>query len=287
VRPATGESASISLYGDDGYTISTLRASDQTGAGVVNYVVGDYNHNPAEAVYPRVWRTAGSGVMDVEMEGGSETITYLGTGAVSTTQSWPAGDVVEVFDLYLPASTNVRVQLNPTSGGIDLGMALFKSNGATYYASPLNAVDQSDVNGVGGSESFEYFSPAADWYGLVVYSQNDASGTYEIIVGSPSSTDAAMVSGAATLDLAASPNPFHEDSELRFSVPREDRVSLAVYDAAGRLVRSLLDDTVSSGSHVSRWDGRDAGGQRVAAGVYFARFTTSEGERVKKMIRVR
>lgn len=287
VRPTAGEGASISLYGDDGYSASTFKASDQSGTGVVNFVVGDYNHTPFESVYPRVWRTTGTGALDVEMEGGTETLTYLGLGPVSTTQSWPAGDVVEVFDVYLPANTNVHVQLNTLSGSVDLGMALFKSNGATYYASPLSAVDQADVNGVGGAESFEYFSPAADWYGLVVYNQNDVAGSFEVIVGSSSSTDAAMVSAPTQLDLAASPNPFREGSELRFSVPREDRVSLSVYDAAGRLVRELVDDTVSPGYHVSRWDGRDGTGARVATGVYFARFTTSEGERVRKMIRVR
>ena len=287
-RPASGEGASISLYGDDGYTIETLKASDQTGTGVVNFVVGDYNHTPAETVYPRIWRTSGVGAMDVEMEGGSETLTYLGAGPVSTVQSWPAGDVVEVLDLYLPANQNVHVALNTISGSVDLGMALFKSNGATYYASPISAVAQSDVSGVGGTERFAYLTGgAADWYGLVVYNQNDVGGTYEIIVGAQSAVDATVLAGPTQLDLAASPNPFKEDSELRYSVPRSDRVSLTVYDAAGRLVRELVDDTVTPGSHVTRWDGRDATGERVAAGVYFARFTTSEGERVKKMIRVR
>lgn len=287
VRPSAGASASISLYGDDGYTISTLKASDQTGAGVVNFVVGDYNHTSVESVYPRVWRSAGTGDLDVEMDAGPETITYLGGAPVSYPTSWPARDVVEAFDVYLPAGTNVRVQLNTTSGNMDLGMALFKSNGATYYASPLNAVDQADENGTGGNESFEYFSPAADWYGLVVFNQNDESGTYEIIVGAASATDAALAAGAAAFDLAASPNPFREDSDLRFSITRDDKVSLAVYDAGGRLVRSLLDDAFAAGSHASRWDGRDDSGQRVAAGVYFARLTTSEGERVRKMIRIR
>ncbi len=286
VRPSAGQGASISLYGDDGYTISTLKASDQSGTGVVNFVVGDYNHNPAETVYPRVWRTSGSGALDVEMEAGTESLIWLGAGPVSTVQSWPAGDVVEVYDVFLPAGTNVHVQLNTLSGSPDLGMALFKSNGATYYAAPTSAVDQADVNGAGGSEAFEYFSPAADWYGLVVFNQNDNAGSYEIIIGSPSATDAAVVAGPAALDLATSPNPFREGSDFRFSVPREDRVSLSVFDAAGRLVRSLVDDTVGAGSHTSRWDGRDDAGRRVATGVYFARLSTSEGERIRKVIRV-
>ncbi len=48
-----------------------------------------------------------------------------------------------------------------------------------------------------------------------------------------------------------------------------------------------MDEAVSAGSHVQRWDGRDDGGQRVAAGVYLARLQTSSEEKVKKLIRVK
>lgn len=286
VRPSPGEAASISLYGDDGYTISTLKASDQSGTGVVNFVVGDYNHSPVGTVYPRMWRTTGTGALDVEFDGGSEELTYLGAAPVSATYNWPAGDVVEAIDVFLPANQNVHFQLNNVSGSMDLGMALFKSNGAEYYATPTSAVDQSDANGVGGNESFDYFAPAADWYGLVIYNQNDAAGQFEIIVGGATSVDAAVGTGAATFELAASPNPFNEGSDLRFSMPQEGDVQLIVYDATGRLVRELVNGPASAGHHVKRWDGRDDSGQRVAAGVYFARLQSATEKRVQKLIRM-
>lgn len=287
VRPATGETAFVSLYGDDGYSSDTFKASDQSGTGVVNFVVGDYNHTPAETVYPRMWRNTGIGAMDVEMEGGTETLTFLGVTPVSTTQSWTAGDVVEVFDVYMPASTNVKIQLNNVSGSMNLGMALFKSNGAVYYASPTSAVDQADANGVGGNESFTYFAPAADYYGLVIFNQNDVGGTFEVIVGPASATDVVVTTESAEFELAASPNPFDDGSDLSFGLPSQNRVSLMVYDAAGRLVRSLVDGEMPAGSHRERWDGRDDSGRRVSAGVYFARLATPQEERVQKMIRVR
>jgi hypothetical protein len=112
-------------------------------------------------------------------------------------------------------------------------------------------------------------------------------GTFELIVGGAGATDVEVVTGTAVFDLAASPNPFRDASELRFSLPREDRVTLTVYDAAGRLVRRLVDGAAAAGSHVHRWDGRDDGGQRVAAGVYLARLQSSQEEMVKKLIRVK
>ena len=50
-----------------------------------------------------------------------------------------------------------------------------------------------------------------------------------------------------------------------------DRVRLSVHDVRGRLVRSLSDQQLAAGRHEIRWDGRDAAGARVAAGVYFFR----------------
>jgi len=45
-------------------------------------------------------------------------------------------------------------------------------------------------------------------------------------------------------------------------------VRLAVYDAAGRLVRTLLDGAAGAGPQAVTWDGRDEMGRRLASGVY-------------------
>jgi len=66
--------------------------------------------------------------------------------------------------------------------------------------------------------------------------------------------------------LRASPNPFHQATDIEFaSAPGR----VVVHDVQGRLVRSWtgLD---AAGSRV-RWDGTDARGRAVASGVYFVR----------------
>jgi hypothetical protein len=254
----------------------------------VNYVVADYNHTPLETVYPRIHRLSGFGTMDVEYDSGNETIIFLGGSPVGGSYSWPAGDVVEIIDVFLPLGQQMQFSLDVTSGNPDFGMALFRSNSATYYASAGSAVASADAQGAGGDETFYYNTTAADWYGLVVFNQNDNAGTYDIIMGNTSSTDVAFGSALpTTVELAAAPNPFERDSDLRFSLPREDRVSLAVYDISGRLVRTLTDESLPAGQHVRQWDGRDGTGSRVAAGVYLARLKTSQEEKIQKLIRVR
>jgi hypothetical protein len=75
----------------------------------------------------------------------------------------------------------------------------------------------------------------------------------------------------ASLELAgANPGPTHV---LAYAVPRTARVTLRVYAANGRLVRTLVDQDAAPGNFRAVWDGRDDGGAALARGVYFARYS--------------
>ncbi len=74
---------------------------------------------------------------------------------------------------------------------------------------------------------------------------------------------------------------------LALTLPREGRVSLALYDVHSRPLRTLLDDSVPAGGLEVAWDGRDASGRRVPAGVVFARLRTEAGSRTIKLLRLR
>jgi flagellar hook assembly protein FlgD len=74
---------------------------------------------------------------------------------------------------------------------------------------------------------------------------------------------------------------------MAFDLPSSGSVSLAVYDVAGRLVRSLVDDWRPAGRHVANWDGQTRNGTTAPAGVYFARLTGSEGTVTRRIVLVR
>ncbi len=79
-------------------------------------------------------------------------------------------------------------------------------------------------------------------------------------------------------------NPFspsrHGRTRIRYSLSGEARVSIYIYDFAGRLVRRLVDGEMRGrGEHGENWDGRDDGGEYVASGVYFYRIETDRGEK--------
>ena len=69
------------------------------------------------------------------------------------------------------------------------------------------------------------------------------------------------------------PNPGPAPLALRFSLTAPRDVRLAVYDAAGRTVRTLAHGERAPGSYALRWDGRDERGSRMPAGVYWVRLS--------------
>lgn len=64
------------------------------------------------------------------------------------------------------------------------------------------------------------------------------------------------------------PNPFNPSTTIPFQVDTPSRVRLEVFDVAGRLVRTLVDQVMAPGSHLRVWDGRDEKGSLVESGVY-------------------
>jgi hypothetical protein len=60
---------------------------------------------------------------------------------------------------------------------------------------------------------------------------------------------------------------------INFTVARLGMVNLGVYDAAGSLVRTLVNGTLEPGSQSATWDRTNSNGRRVANGAYFYRLT--------------
>jgi flagellar hook assembly protein FlgD len=66
------------------------------------------------------------------------------------------------------------------------------------------------------------------------------------------------------------PNPFRDGMRMSYVVGNSGTsVSIRVYDVAGRLVRTLVDDFQPAGGHLATWDGRSEQGSRMTNGVYF------------------
>lgn len=87
--------------------------------------------------------------------------------------------------------------------------------------------------------------------------------------------------------LAHAPNPMRRMATLRFELPVRERVTLAVYDVRGGLVRTLIQGEREAGRHEIAWDGRTERGGSADEGVYFYRLITPHSEQTRKLVRVR
>jgi len=79
------------------------------------------------------------------------------------------------------------------------------------------------------------------------------------------------------------PNPFNPETAIRFDVPRASRVRIQVYDARGRLVKTLVDGALSAGRHKVSWRGRAETGEAAASGIYFVSMEAETFRQTRKI----
>jgi Tol biopolymer transport system component len=90
-----------------------------------------------------------------------------------------------------------------------------------------------------------------------------------------------------TPQLSCGPNPFSSFAVIRFSLGARQHVNLTVYDAAGRLVKTLAKGMMDGGVHEVLWDGTNQRGARVKSGIYFLTLSTESFQQTRKTLVVR
>lgn len=81
------------------------------------------------------------------------------------------------------------------------------------------------------------------------------------------------------------PNPFNPTTTIKFAIPQQGNVKIEVYDIMGRLINTLINKDMNSGTYTVTWDGKNTNGQMVGSGVYLYRIQAADNfNAVKKMI---
>jgi hypothetical protein len=75
------------------------------------------------------------------------------------------------------------------------------------------------------------------------------------------------------------PNPFNPITNLSFTLPEADRVSLEIFNIMGQRVAMLVDEWLDAGEHTVSWDA-----SRFASGVYLYRLRTSTHSETRRMM---
>lgn len=240
----------------------------------------------------RVFRTANAGTtwvdvtgalpdrypMDLTVDPGDSRRVYVvmsGFGTSHLFGSTDAGDSWQDLGAGLPDVPASAVEVDPVFpdvlyAGNDLGVWMSPDRGATWqpFARGMPVALVNDL---------KIFAP-----GRKLRAATHGNGVWQRDLHDPSLVGAPAVAGSAPLGLAVQPNPVRGTTTLAFTVPRETQVRLALYDVAGRRVRTLVDGTRSAGRHEVTLD--PAG---LAPGVYFARLEAAGGIAVARVVRIR
>lgn len=78
------------------------------------------------------------------------------------------------------------------------------------------------------------------------------------------------------------PNPFNPETVIIFGVPRQEFITLRVYDILGREVKTLVNEEKKPGTYRVRFDSSE-----LASGIYIYRVNSGSQSKVKKMILLR
>ncbi|MEN8007801.1 MAG: M14 family zinc carboxypeptidase [Candidatus Krumholzibacteriota bacterium] len=102
---------------------------------------------------------------------------------------------------------------------------------------------------------------------------NDVSAVGDVVIGGPRLRVLGNVTGS--------------QSRLELSLPGQTDVTVDIHDARGARIRQLFTGSMTGGSRVLVWDGRDSHGQAVASGVYFVRMDTGRESFTDRVVIVR
>jgi hypothetical protein len=218
------------------------------------------------------------------------TASYSNGYAIRNTgeaYAWGRGDLGAIGNgsaawqlspVLIPGLTNVR---KIDSGDAGWAMALLQDG--TLRAWGYNANLVLGTGAINGSYQYTH-QPVLG----VVAANNIGAGTATAhVLGHLTNVTAVETEPAeqAPLKLAlrVAPVPSRSSTSLAFDLPKSGRVSIAVYDVAGRLVRTIVSESRAAGWHSATWDGRSRAGTEAPAGVYFARLDR-EGEVLTRRI---
>jgi parallel beta-helix repeat protein len=146
-------------------------------------------------------------------------------------------------------------------------------------ALPPGATFTADPGDTSGTFSWRPQTGQAGVYNVVFAAADGASGsdTTVITVSAPTAGVWLGPSTGPPLVPRVSPDPFRDRAQLRFATAREGPLQVQVFDLAGRVVRTLLDERDARAGQYQLDIDAAGGAGRLAQGLYFYRIVAGEG----------
>ncbi|RLC48567.1 MAG: hypothetical protein DRH57_01940, partial [Candidatus Cloacimonadota bacterium] len=72
------------------------------------------------------------------------------------------------------------------------------------------------------------------------------------------------------------PNPFNPNTTIQYSIPKDSKVELKIYNIKGELVKTIVNERKSIGYHKVIWEGKNNNNRAVCSGIYFYRLKVDD-----------
>ncbi len=105
----------------------------------------------------------------------------------------------------------------------------------------------------------------------------------EVFIPNAAHTPDDVGPAVAVSEVGHAPNPMRESTTVRFRLSNHADANLTIYDASGRAVRSLVQQSLNPGIHEVPWDGTDDRGNQLGTGVYFYRLKAGAFEQSRRI----
>jgi hypothetical protein len=116
--------------------------------------------------------------------------------------------------------------------------------------------------------------------GVAAFTNNSgASGSINSLVG----VDDGAAKGVVALEPPI-PNPVSNSMAYTVVLPQETRVELRLVDIGGRVVRTLVDETMPAGQHHLTWDASSHDATTLSSGVYFLELNAGGARRTQRFV---
>jgi len=80
------------------------------------------------------------------------------------------------------------------------------------------------------------------------------------------------------------PNPFNNQTIIKFNLRRPAEVTLTIYNILGQKVKTLMKGRLNAGAQTVSWDGKDDKGNDLSSGIYFYQLRAGKASQTKRLL---
>ncbi|MCK4311924.1 MAG: T9SS type A sorting domain-containing protein [Candidatus Cloacimonetes bacterium] len=188
---------------------------------------------------------------------------------------------------YFQETATFGSQSITSNGSIDIFLAKISSDGNWIGVTQAGGSNEDSgygvtMNDTGSIYLTGMFSDIAN-FGTLSLTSNGESDIFVAKLNSNNSIEDCTI--IAQYDLSNYPNPFNPTTTISFSIPKESKIDLSVFNIKGHKIKSLLKESIEAGIHSVIWNGVDESGKPVSSGVYFYKLSVNgKSKAVKKCL---